>query len=246
MAKEKENQPLYHKVKEGLIAIIGQESLKPGDPLPTEAELEAMFNVSRTTIRTAINELQHEGYLVKQQGRGTFVANNSYAECTALLQGFVEDAKQRGAEVTSLLISAELVIPEDSIQESLGIGREEVLKIQRVRYIESEPIQLTTSYLPRPTYEKLDWKNIDYKKASLYAEMEKAGIDLDNGEEVWEVCVADDFQAALLHIQVGAPLFENRRIIRNKKGEAIEYGNTYTRGDRHRTFVRLKRRPALL
>ena len=124
----KENQPLYHKVKEGLIDIIGRQSLKPGDPLPTEAELEAMFGVSRTTIRTAINELQHEGYLVKQQGRGTFVANNSYAECTALLQGFYEDAKQRGGAVSSLLIAAELVIPDEEVQEMLGIGREEVLR----------------------------------------------------------------------------------------------------------------------
>ena len=239
----KENQPLYHKVKEGLIDIIGRQSLKPGDPLPTEAELEAMFGVSRTTIRTAINELQHEGYLVKQQGRGTFVANNSYAECTALLQGFYEDAKQRGGAVSSLLIAAELVIPDEEVQEMLGIGREEVLKIQRVRYSDGEPIQLGTSYLTRSSYEKLPWKEIDFTTASLYAEMQKAGIDLDNGEEIWEVCVADVYQAALLQIPAGSPLFQNQRVIRNKKGEAVEYAKAYTRGDRYRTFVRLRRRP---
>ena len=135
MTKPKDNQPLYHMVKEGLISIIRERGLKPGDLLPTESELEEMFHVSRTTIRTAINELQHEGYIVKQQGRGTFVASNSYAECTALLQSFYEDATQRGNKVTTMLISAELIIPEETVQEMLEIPREEVLKIQRVRYL---------------------------------------------------------------------------------------------------------------
>lgn len=121
-----------------------------------------MFNVSRTTIRTAINELQNEGYLVKQQGRGTFVANNSYAECVALLQGFYEDATQRGNTVSTMLISAELVIPEQTVQEMLSVGREEVLKIQRVRYSDGVPTQLGTSYLPRASYEKLNWQEIDF------------------------------------------------------------------------------------
>ena len=64
MEKEKNNQPLYHMVKKELLAIIEARGLRPGDVLPTESELEAMFNVSRTTIRTAINELQNEGYPV--------------------------------------------------------------------------------------------------------------------------------------------------------------------------------------
>lgn len=243
MTKPKDNQPLYHMVKEGLISIIRERGLKPGDLLPTESELEEMFHVSRTTIRTAINELQHEGYIVKQQGRGTFVASNSYAECTALLQSFYEDATQRGNKVTTMLISAELIIPEETVQEMLEIPREEVLKIQRVRYSDGEPIQLSTSYMPRGTYEKFPWREIDFSVTSLYKELEKAGVDLDNGEEIWEVCAADAYQAALLQIPVGAPLFQNCRVVRNKKGETVEYAKAYTRGDRHRTVVQLKRRP---
>lgn len=243
MAREKVTQPLYHKVKEGLIQIIGEQDLKPGDALPTEAELESMFNVSRTTIRTALNELQHEGYLVKHQGRGTFVANNSYAECTALLQGFYEDATQRGNEVSTMLIAAELIIPEDNIRDMLEIGRDEVLRIQRVRYSDGEPTQLASSYLPPSVHQQMPWREIDFTTASLYQEMGKAGIELDYGEEIWEVCVAGPYEAALLQIPVGSPLFCNCRVVRNKKGEPIEYAKAYTRGDRYRTFVQLKRRP---
>ena len=243
MAKEKDSQPLYQVVKENLLSIIKERDLKPGDPLPTEAELEEMFQVSRTTIRTAITELQHEGYIIKQQGRGTFVANNSYAECTALLQGFHEDATQRGGEVTSMVIAAEYIIPEDNVQEFLEIGREEVLRLQRVRYVNGEPTQLSSSFLPRRSFEKLPWKDIDFSTASLYAEMEKVGIDLDNGEEIWEVRVAGPYESALLKIPVGAPLFQNCRVVRNKKGEPVEYAKAYTRGDRYRTFVQLRCRP---
>lgn len=243
MAREKDTQPLYHMVKENLLGIIRERGLKPGDLLPTEAELEEMFQVSRTTIRTAINELQHEGYIVKQQGRGTFVASNSYAECTALLQSFYQDANQRGNKVTSMLISAEIVIPEETVQEMLEIPREEVLKIQRVRYSDGEPIQLSTCYMPRGIYENFPWREVDFSTASLYDELEKAGIELDNGEEIWEVCAADPYQAALLQVPVGSPLFHNSRVVRNKKGEMVEYAKAYTRGDRYRTVVQLKRRP---
>ncbi|WP_273398769.1 GntR family transcriptional regulator [Traorella massiliensis] len=238
----KSEQPLYLTVKEEILRIIKEEKLKPGDSLPTEAELEERFNVSRTTIRTAINELKNEGYVIKQQGSGTFVANNSYEECVAVLQSFAEDALKHGQEVESIVLGLELIIPNQELLQLLEIDEEVLLKLQRVRYIDQEPVNLTTSYLPKIVYEKLDWRHIDFEKSVLYEEMRTAGIDLEFGEEILEVSAADELQASLLKVEKGSPLFNNKRKVYNRTGQLVEYSTTFTRGDKYRGYVKLKKR----
>ncbi len=69
------NEPKYKQVKEHIIGYITQNSLNYNDPIKSEIELMKEFGVSRHTIRKAIGDLVNEGWLYKQQGRGTFVAN---------------------------------------------------------------------------------------------------------------------------------------------------------------------------
>ena len=67
--------PLYQQVKEDIKAAIEQGKYKPKEKIPTEPELSAEYSVSRITVRRAVEELCSEGYLVKMQGRGTFVSS---------------------------------------------------------------------------------------------------------------------------------------------------------------------------
>jgi GntR family transcriptional repressor for pyruvate dehydrogenase complex len=69
-------RPSYSvQVAEKLREMIVRDKLKPGDRIPTEAELCAKYNVSRTVIREAIIALRSEGQLVARQGIGVFVAD---------------------------------------------------------------------------------------------------------------------------------------------------------------------------
>src|SRR5699024_8987768 len=61
--------------KEELLNRIKANEFKKGEKIPTEFDLCKDFNVSRTTVRTALNQLTVEGYLVRKQGKGTFVAD---------------------------------------------------------------------------------------------------------------------------------------------------------------------------
>lgn len=242
MAKRSDERPLYQQVKELILTRIEEDQMRPGDLLPTEAELESLYQVSRTTIRTAINELQNDGYITKQQGRGTFVANNSYEDCQAVLQSFTRDAQKRGITMRTILISAELIIPGEELQFSMEIKAEPVLRIQRMRYIDEIPTIFTTSYLPRYVHEKLDWKNADFCNHSLYEQIEAAGVDFESGEEIVEVCNAGVYEAALLGIDPGHPMSRNQRKVFDRQGRLVEYGSTLTRGDRYRLYIKLKKR----
>ena len=70
--------PLYQQVKEDIKAAIEQGKYKPKEKIPTEPELSAEYSVSRITVRRAVEELCSEGYLVKMQGRGTFVSSPEF------------------------------------------------------------------------------------------------------------------------------------------------------------------------
>lgn len=241
MAK-KEDRPLYQHVKAAILEHIENEKLVPGDALPTEAELEAKFKVSRTTIRSAIGELQNEGYLTRQQGRGTFVSNNSYEDCQAKLQSFTEDVSKRNICVRTVLIGLDLIVPDNALKNEMQITIDEpVLRIQRLRYTDDIPSILTSSFLPKYSHEKLSWKEIDFSQASLYKEMEKVGIDFAYGEEAVEVYSATVYEASLLQIAVGSPMSLNRRKVYNAAGQMIEYSRSLTRGDRYRLHIKLRK-----
>ncbi|NMA18145.1 MAG: GntR family transcriptional regulator [Clostridiaceae bacterium] len=243
MATKKEDKPLYQQVKTSILALIEENELRPGDLLPTEAELESIYQVSRTTIRTAISELQTEGYVTKHQGRGTFVANNSYEDCQAVLQSFTKDAQKRGITMRAVVISVELIIPDEELQNNMEMDSEPVLRIQRVRYIDEVPTILTTSYLPSHVHERMDWKSTDFSSCSLYEIMESHGVDFESGEEIVEVCSAGVYEAALLNVPVGYPLSRNQRKVSDKQGRLVEYGCSLTRGDRYRLYIKLIKRP---
>ena len=166
MATKKEDKPLYQQVKTSILALIEENELRPGDLLPTEAELESIYQVSRTTIRTAISELQTEGYVTKHQGRGTFVANNSYEDCSSTSK-LHQRCPKRGITMRAVVISVELIIPDEELQNNMEMDSEPVLRIQRVRYIDEVPTILTTSYLPSHVHERMDWKSTDFSSCSL-------------------------------------------------------------------------------
>lgn len=242
MTKETNDLPLYQQVKDMILDKIKNGELKPGDSLPTEPELMELFKVSRTTIRTAINDLKNEGYVIKQQGRGTFIANNSYKECVALLQGFYEDAIKSGSTVKTIALGSNLIIPDDELAVELESNdNDPVLKIDRLRYVDGEIVNMTTAYLSKRVHEKLDWKNIDFGNTTLYGELKKAGFDLDSGEETIEVMLPNDRIASYLRIDNCLPIVKNQRKVYNKLGQLIEYSVTYTRGDKYRNYVKLKK-----
>lgn len=236
------NETLHAQVRQYILDKIQLESLKPGDVLPSEAELEATLNASRTTIRAALIDLQHEGYVIKRQGKGTFVADTTYEEQLTKLKGFTEDNEARGKRVSAVVVSQDMVLPPEDVARQLKLTAvEPILKLTRVRYVDDEATQLTTSYLSPALSHKIEEMQIDFAQESLYRTIEALGFAINDGDEIMEIGFADPIQAGLLQVKRGFALFTTMRVIYGKNGQPLEYSISYTRGDRHRAHIHLKR-----
>ena len=101
--------PIYYQLVEWIKGLIERGELKPGDSLPSEREYAERFSISRMTVRQAITELVNGGYLYRQKGVGTFVAEKKIEQQLMGLTSFTEDMKSRGMEPSSKLVGFEIV-----------------------------------------------------------------------------------------------------------------------------------------
>ncbi len=106
--------PRYHQLKEILREKVSTEEWKPGDLIPSERELSETYSISRMTARQAITDLVNEGLFYREQGRGTFVADNRITQQLLQLTGFTKDIQARGQRPSTIVLSAACTQPTPS------------------------------------------------------------------------------------------------------------------------------------
>lgn len=232
--------PLYYQLEEIVQAKIKAGRLTAGDLLPSEKELSQIYGVSRATVRQALESLVRKGLLLRQRGRGTFVAKPKVEEGLPRLASFSEEMQAKGWEHRTKVLRVEEIEPPQAISDKLGApagGR--VLLIQRLRSVDSEPVVLSTSYLPvqlgiDPTE--------DFSKSIYQLLEQKYGIRIESGKTTIEGSVARGREAKLLGIPSGAPTLRIRRLALDDRHQPIEYVEATFRADRYRYSVELKRK----
>ena len=122
-------QPLYHQIFIIVRGKIIRGEWSAGDRLPSELELMSQFQVSRTTIRLALDRLVNEGLIYRQRGRGTFVAAPRIEQ--DLHQGirFVESLRQRELNASTKVLSSKMVPASDQTTIDLDVELDEPLAI---------------------------------------------------------------------------------------------------------------------
>jgi GntR family transcriptional regulator len=175
--------PLYAQVESVLIERIQSGFWKPGDQIATESELCVMFGVSRTVVRQALDDLVQNGLLVRQRGRGTFVARERIHESwVQRLTGFHEDMDARGLQPISEVLEQRTVAAPDKIADILRLARgAEVTRIARVRSVTgSAPLLYVVTHIPTELCPGL--VDEDLTGQSLYRLLEnKYGLRLESG-----------------------------------------------------------------
>ncbi len=222
-------EPKYYTVKRHLLEII--ESLQPGAAVPTERELAATLETSRTTVRQALLELVAEGRLVRRQGSGTYVAD---AKITwpLHLASFTEQAAANGLAASSQLLGAVRVRADAEVATRLGLrAGDPVHQIDRLRLTDERPMAVETSLLSAARFPNLTRRM--RRAGSLHAVLrESYGVVLRRGEESIETAPASPREAALLECDTGSPMLVVRRCSFDTEGLAVEWGTTWFRGDR--------------
>lgn len=236
--------PFYHQIKSRIKDNIHTQRWPLGYQIPTESDLCKIFGVSRTVIRQALGELEAEGLLVREKGRGTFVSQPKIsAGLVQSLSGYYEDMKARGLKLTTVVLSQSVVPASETVAGQLQIpANSDVIQIKRLRSINGEPILLATTYIPHYLAPGLEHE--DLRDQSLYQLLEgKYGLQLHRGRRIIEAVAASAYESSLLQINLGAPLLYVRSTTYLVDGRPVEYYEHKQRGDRSQLEVELIRRP---
>lgn len=237
--------PLYHQVKQLLLARVRADDLAPGARVPGDNELCRSLGVSRSVVRQALAELEVEGVVVRVKGRGTYVARPRTAEhLVARLTGLHEEMSARGVSVTSTVRRQEVVPADDVVAAALEVEvGTPVLALERLRHVGGEPWVLTTTHLP--TDVAPDLAQEDFTEQSLYAVLEsRYGVRLTHGRRSVEAVPASEEAARLLGVGLGDPLLRLRSTTW-ANDRPVESFVALHRGDRTRFEVDLERTIAL-
>lgn len=240
--------PKYHQLKQILKEKIETGEWAPGDLIPSEPELCRMYGVSRTTVRQTMASLVSEGLVVRQQGKGTFVAGPKIEQELVGFYSFTEDVMRKGLQPRSEILSKGVTAASKAVASKLGLAPgERVVYLTRLRLADEEPIMLETSYLPEKYCQGLD--RIDFRGRPLYDVLgQDFGVELTRARETFEAGVADEYEASWLRIWPGAPvmLLERLAYMKGKDGQdtPIEFCRSVVRGDRCRFQVDLPKRDA--
>jgi len=234
--------PYYYQLEEFLKEQIENGTWKPGQQIPSEAELCEVFDVSRTVVRQALNELVHEGLLYRRRGKGTFVVEPKIRESLVQhLTGFYEDMVALGLKPSTKVLEQKVIPAPPKIAAGLGLKEDDlVIMVDRLRFVDGEPIVLVITYVPYRLCPGLI--DEDLSTQSLYAILEKKhGLELAYGHRTLEAVAATKEEAKLLEIEEGDPIILLRSISYLKDGRPIEYFKAKHRGDRSRFEVELVR-----
>jgi GntR family transcriptional regulator len=234
--------PYYHQLFEIIKLQIKEGIWSPGDRIPSEAELCDQFGISRTVVRQALQELELERVIIRRKGKGTFVAKPKISEgLIQKLTGFYQDMTERGLVPETKVLFQEIVPANHKIGRYLDVPLgTEIVEIKRLRFIQNEPIQLVTTFIPK--FLSLNLVNVNLSNRSLYEYLEmENGIRIARGIRYIEAVLANEEEAHLLEIDEGDPLIMLDSVSYAKTGQAIEYYHAVHRGDRSRFEVELIR-----
>jgi GntR family transcriptional regulator len=230
-AKLESREPRYFQIKRDLLARLDSGRLKPGDQLPTEQELQDEFEVSRGTVRRALDELAFEGRIERQPGRGTFVPGHPPRVQTHKVRSFTEQVKDRKQVPSTQIVSAEEVPAaraEAAVRTTFALALDDpVIRIQRLRLGGGHPLSLQTVYLLPAQVPGILGRAL-HQLMPLY---ESYGKQISYGEERIRVRYIDAEEAQLLDIEPGEPIIERFRVSFLKNGQPFEVLYSWDRVD---------------
>ena len=236
--------PLYVQVEDALAERIASGALPAGHQLPSEESLVSEFNVSRTTIRTTIQNLVRRGLVEIRRGKGTFVAPPRITQELTELTGFVEDMQILGREATARLLDKKVVPASETVARQLGLPLgTDVVQILRVRLADGVPLSFDETYLPEELGQKV--MADDLVTEPIFSLLEqKYSTPLLEAEYQLEASIADAAVAMALSVPPGSPIFLIERTSYSVGHRPVDYEKLHYRGDHIRFKTRLMRRAA--
>lgn len=217
--------PVYHQLSSILRQQIKDGAFTPDKAMPSEMQLSSGYDVSRVTVRRALELLEAEGRIVRRHGVGTFVAppaRNVQAPA-GRVSGLVENLISMGMDTTAQLLEYESdIVPPAPVAQALGLQADDtVLKMVRLRSHRGATLSVSTVYLPHSVSHLVQEHMLDDRP--VVRMLEDGGIRPYRAEQTMTAVPADDAVAKWLGIGVSMPVIRLRRTIFNEQGQPIQH-----------------------
>ena len=218
-------------VKQYIKEQIEKKLYSEGQMIASESQLCDVLNISRMTVRKALDELVNEGVVYKEKGRGTFVARKpKYAEFKCGV-GFTQEAKKRGMNPSTKDSTLELCEANENIAKILNIDiGTKLWKVTRIRCINNIPIVYLSEYY---LYSLCPDLNEEITKHSIYDYLATKGIHFSFIDQKLKAVLCSESIAKKLDIEEGVPLIKMSLITYMKNGVAFNCGDEYYLTDKY-------------
>ena len=201
MIDKKSPIPAYYQIKEDIKNRIRAGEWRSGEAIDSERKISDTYQVSRMTVRQAIGELEREGVLVREKGRGTFVSSPKVTQHN--IMSFTDMASAGGMKSRTLVLSFDRIpVPE---KYSQGIEGSYVYTITRLRYIDDQPIGIETVYVPTNMLEGVEK---DQLEGSLFHLLEERGYSIKDSEASIQACHMNKAYMEVFKTNVSLPLIK--------------------------------------
>lgn len=232
--------PLYYQLYELIVREIDSDIFNENDKLPSERELCEQFKISRSTVRQAMSELEKDGYIYKEQGKGIFVSLKSIEKDLFNFYSFTDDMKEIGKTPSSRVLDFKKIEVSEEIADKLKLDKnEKIYEFTRLRLADKQPMIIETTYLPAKRFSNLSMKELN--ETPMYDIFRKKyGVKFSNAKERFKPVLIRNHESEILEVSKKIPgMMIERYTYENSK--IIEYTISIARGDKFEYVINLKK-----
>ncbi len=229
--------PLYLQIKEIILTQIHEKELLPGEKIPSEREMAAIYGINRMTVKRAVSALVSEGVLVSVHGKGTFVATKKANKLVYRIQssqksvGFGALLRESGLKQNDKIIASGRIKAGNYLSKKLNLNKEDdVYVLQRLRFADDETLALEYCYMPFKFVPDISVYN--FEQVSLYAYLESRNHLPVSFLQSLIIIESSYSESKLLQIEKGSPLYLFEYLGSDQEGNTIEYTQSYLRCDK--------------
>lgn len=228
---KKSEIPLYQQLAHSIKKAVDEQKLKENDKIPAENEFCKIYDLSRTTVRQALDILEKDGYIYKLRGKGSYVSTPKIYQNRSSFSKFYDDMRSLGKVPVSKIISLKIKVADAYVREKMQLEENEMLcQIKWIRYGNNEPLIYETINLNYKLVDGIEMKELTDKK--LYDILsEEYGIKMTHGKELFYPCKLDINEAKNLGLKENDLGMKVERVVFQGK-DVVEYTTSIVRGDR--------------
>lgn len=224
----------YEKIAFDIKEDILSEKYKPNEQLPFEKELCEKYNVSKMTVKKALDLLVNDGLIIKRRGSGTFVKDITEKE----IQRIIEKKQFSGLtttsighKVTSKVLEFKIINATKEIADILKIEEDEFIYfVHRVRYVDDKAVVIEKTYIPLNLIPGM--KLADVKKSIYGYIKDKLGLNIQSAHSTVRAMKSDELDRKYLNLEKDEPILEIERVAYLDNGKVFEYSFSRHRYDK--------------